>query len=393
MIERLKDAERQKCPMNISKKSAISTTYFAVVIIVLIVIAGAGWGLYATASGATTTTTQTQTITQTQTGSQTGAQTVTQTVTETATQTSGQATVYGQPAVSSVPFTITTFAGTPVFADYYTVQDPAIAGEYIPGATFTPFSNAGQITQALAADQVQMAVLDPTAVIPAIIAGAPIQLVASTNQMPMQWTVVVEANSSYHSLADLHGGTFAASSLTTTTAYLTEYLLYQKFGWHLNTDYSMAGVGSLAAELAALSSGSISALLQDAPVTYSGMVSHQLRSVYNFTGLYPSDDIFANSAFVQQHPDAVRATVYAFLQANRLWNSNETASVAFIANNFGETTAHAQFDYGILKFSVDGAVSITGVQQAINLLYFAGAINQNISSTSFISSDFASLYY
>lgn len=373
--------------MRMSTRPAISTTYFAVGIIVLIIIAAVGWALYATASG--TTTTQTQTVTQTQTG----AQTVTQTVTQTTTQTLGAQTGLSAPATSTDQFTISTFAAAAVFANFYFVQEQGLAKQYIPDATFLSFSNAGQMVQALSGGQIQILEADPTAVIPAIANGANIEIVGCTISLPTSWQVIVKNDSSYQTLADLHGGTFAASSLTTTTAYLTEYLLSQQFGWQLNKDFSMAGVGSLSSEYASLMSGSINALLQSPLSTYSAVSSGQARSIYNFTTSYPAACLFATPTFVQQHPDAVKATLYTFLQGGLVWNTNPTAAYQTLQKNYGLDATGAAFDYSQLPYSSDGYITLTGLQSAINLLVFGGAMSQNITASSIVSTQFVPVIY
>lgn len=356
-------------------------------IVILIIIAAAGWGAYAAypMSKTFTTTAGAQTVTVSG-GSGSGTATVTQTVTTSAPSSANASQVYLPPTTSSESFTIGGFTGTSQFADWFFVQQQGIAKEYIPNAKFTSLSGA-QLGQALASGTAQMGFGDPTSLLGPISKGASIVLVANLIGQGVNWMFLTATNSKIHSVQDLKGAVLSVSTPGSTGAYVQGYIL-NEFGMKAGQDYTITPTGSLPGQLAAVESGSAAATIAPIQTAYPFVSNGTLRSFYNFTLPYPALALFSTSSFIQQHPDAVRATIEAFLKADSIWDSNSTAAIGLLETQYHLNPAAAQFGYYTTYFSTDGYISLSLTQGAANVLYQQGGLSQNISASSFVSREF-----
>lgn len=353
------------------RRNAISTSIALATIIIVIIIALGGWTLYLTAPSKVTTTTVT--------GS--GA-TATTTVTGPATTVTATNS-YLAPTTSSASFTITGFTSLVWTAVWYAVQEGA-AAQYIPNAKFEALPGAQPFT-ALTSGAAQMAFGDlsnlPT--------HGGYKLVANFGPMLSLGACLVNYSSSFTSLSQLHGGTFGISTPGAASQYITTWFLSTHEGWTVNQDYTLSAEGSVPAQYAALQAGTLDATCTGVSGTeWSLEASHVLRSVYNFTFPYQPGALFASDSFIASNPGAVAATVYAFSRAAVFWNSNETAALDIIGTHFHTTGTIAQFAYEQTVYAPDGAISLVGVQQATNLLVIGGAIPDNLTASSLISTEF-----
>ncbi len=251
----------------------------------------------------------------------------------------------------------------------------------------------GTIVQALVSGQAQMAFGDTSLTIGSIANGAPVQLVANLMPEPLEWGIFVLGNSSYKSLQDLHGANFGATSAGATSSYITQYVLAKQLGWQVGTDYSMRYLGSFNAENAAMLTGSLKAQAESVVSEYSYMVSGQLRSIYNFSLGYPAVSLYASTTFIQQHPDAVLATIEAFLAAGEMWNRNSTLALNILQSQFNLPPEAAQFNYQAITYSTDGAISLTKNQLVVDFMYGSGQIKQNMTVSSFVAHGFVPITY
>ena len=363
-----------------TRTRGISSTLALSVIVVVVIIAAAGWAAYAAYPMSKTVT---STVTQTNTSS--GA-TGTQSASTTATQT------FLQPTNSDASFTVAGFTQSVQFSDWFVGLQSGIFKQYVPNAKFVSLAGA-QIPQALASGQAQMSIDDPTALIPAIATGLPATFVASLTVSISPWVIVVAGNSTIQSLQQLHGQNFGVTTVGSTLNYLTQYELSKQLGWKLNTDYKVVGLGSVPSIYAALETGSIQATLQSVATVYNQLASGTFRSVYNFSLPYPAVGLVATNSFIEQHPDAVLATVEAFLAAGAMWNTNGTLATSVLESQFKLSPEGAAYAYGKTLFSSDGFISVSGFQAAVDLLKNGGALNATVSVPNIISSKFVPITY
>ena len=361
--------------LNMIVKSGISSTLALSAIVVLIILAAAGWGAYA-AFPSSKTVTSTQTITSTQTTAQ-------------------PTSMYLQPTVSTASFTIEGFTLLPIYGDWYAGLPPYsnIFKQYIPDATFTTTSASTQIPTQLIQGSIQMAVLSPAGFVSPFAAGAPVSMVANLIPQPTLWTVFVAANSSITSMSQLHGKVFADGASGDTAGTVMEWMLQTYFGWKLGSDYTFSYLGALPSLLAAVQAGVAPASAISLNGFVPQLLSGQYRSIYNFTLPYPSAALFASNSFIQQHPDAVRATVEAFLAADKAWDSNTTGVASMLQSVYKMSPQAASIDAQSIFFSQDGSMSITANQQAVNEAFQGKAISQNFSIVPFISTQFVPVTY
>lgn len=375
-------------------RNGISSTVSIAAIVVLIIVAAAGWAAYAAFPSSNKTTTVTQ-------SNSSGQQaTVTQTVTQTlsgssgvnTTQTGEASASYLLPISSTASFTISSVATSPQTGIWNLCQSSGICKQYVPNAKFSSVAGAEAATE-LASGAAQMEYGDTSGVIPSISKGAPIQLVANIMPVGLEWSITVAGNSSYKTLSDLHGKIFGIPTVGSAPEFLTEYILQHQLGWKLNTDYQVSPLGSQQAIQAALLAGSVQAQIQATVSIVPQLLSGEFRSVLNFTGPYPSQSLFASTSFIKQHPDAVRAMLEAFLQSAVMWQTNETAALNIMQLDYHLSAQAARIVYGTWYYTSDGAISLTGTQQAVNFLLNANAISNNVSASSFVSKEFAPIVY
>lgn len=360
--------------MKVVSRLGLSTAITASILVVII-IAAAGWGMYFS-----TATAQQRTITQTSVTSVTASSAI---------------TTFLAPTTSNDSFTIGGFVNTPDFADWYLVQQSGLAGQYIPHATFTPIANGAQIPTALVSGQLQMAFGDPLQEVTAIVASHQIQLVAVLKASPTPWEIAVAANSSYTTLQSLHGASFAVTSTAAPNTFLLEYELQNMLGWKLNTDYTLEAFGSIPSDLAATLKGSAAAFITSDYYLYPYTSSGQMRNVANFTLPYPGLALFSSTAFIQQHPDAVRATIEAFTQAGFLWDENSSVGQAMLTSHYYMPLAVAQHDMQLwpIIYTTDGSIPLSGIQKTVDITYTAGGISTDVNASSFVSTEFVPITY
>lgn len=375
--------------MKNSARRGISSTVTIAVIVVLLILAASGWAVYFAAPTTATqvsTTTATQISTTTVTGGGAGsAQTVTTTVT---TAGSSFLSVYGTPVTSNTTFTMGgTLVIPAIAASILYGKSSGIFSKYIPNAKIVGLQGAAQ-AQALVSGTVQMGFSDPNTFIPAAATGAPIQMVASIQLVPTVQSILVATNSKYVTAQDLEGGGIGILSTGSVSQFFTEYGLDQCCNFTANKNYTLTATGSTQASLAAVQTGSLQGTQLNLLAAYPYLVNGTFKSVYNFSFPYPSTTLWATTSFIQQHPDAVRAAIYAVIQAGLAFNENKTGALSVLETNFHYSLPEANFAENQLYFSPDGAISLSGTQFAVNLLYTYGGIKSNLSASNFISTQF-----
>lgn len=372
--------------MNYSRRG-LSTTASMAVIIVVLIIAIAGWASYFVVPMKTTVTSTVaaQTVTSTKTvnvGSSGGSNTVTQT----STQSASGATTYLSPTSSSVSFTIVGSTQTPDAAQWYIAKDLGFFANLIPGATEQSVTGA-QTVAALTSGAAQMAYGESGSFIPAMAQGAPIQFVANPIENNVPIAVFVNANSSYKTLSDLKGATMGSTSVGSANYHWTEYV-FSQLGWTVGNQYQITALGHVAAELAALQTGSVQAIVTGESNGLACEQAGQCRALEVIQLPYPYQSLVATTSFIQNHPDAVKAAVEAFLMASAVWNANVTYATSLLTTQYNLNAEQIQLELQDVHYSLDGSMSISGYTQAVNFLLTTGSLTQNITIANYMNNQF-----
>jgi ABC-type nitrate/sulfonate/bicarbonate transport system substrate-binding protein len=351
-----------------------------VAIVVVVIIAVAGWGVYFVAP-----VTKTTTVASTVTGSTVISTVTGPTVTQTPT--------YVQPTTSTASFSvgIVPYVVPQIGEVGYYGPASGIFSTIIPGATF-PSVASSAVAADFASNSVQMMVGAAAAFIPALAAGAPIQLVAVLDPDGVGIEIEVAGNSPYTSPLQLKGQTIATSSLTGQPWLNTVLPFALCCNFTANTDYSVLNVdGSGATQDATVLAGKAAAATLGVLTNYALNENGTMKSLGNYTEPIPEAELWANTNFIKSNPQAVAATVYAFTQMAKSWDNNENAAIANLIKSYLYTKPEALYAYSSMTFSTSGAISVSAQQLAVNTCLEYGLISSNITATSFINTQFAPL--
>lgn len=380
--------------MNFRRNTAMSTTVSMAVIIVVIIIAAAGWGAYAGFPRMqTTTATTTTTIGGSGSVSTVTASGTTVTTTATVTNNASSNPVYLQPATCTTNFNVAVFVSPPQTRVFDLLTQYNIGKEYAPTATFQSFAAGGDIATAMVGGTAQMGYQGDPVFVPDIIKGAGIKLVSDVSSHELLWQIFTQPNGPFTTLASLHGQTIAVSKIGSAGYYYLIYALNKTMGWQINTDYKVSALGSNPAQFAAVEQGTVAASVNSYLTDLPFLQNSSIVSLYDFTAPGPNNGVWANTPFIQQHPECVQAVVNAFAAAALLWDQNSTIAISILENDAHMTPQVAQIAYGAFTFSSSGAMSITSHQKAVNFLYGVGQIPNNISATTYIQPGFAPIIY
>lgn len=206
--------------------------------------------------------------------------------------------------------------------------------------------------------------------IPFLIKGAPEIGVGAIALTPALFGITLPYNSPIRSLSDLKGKKIGI----TTVGSLTEWIVLQivkKEGWQRN-DVSMVDIGTAPAEIAALKTGEIDALVSAAALGVN-LEQHKagklLMPASDFIGPFLMNVIYATKDAVEHRPDAVRAFLkgwYAsvdFMAAHK----PETVAIAQTVTHFSAPVQDTQYDQVMPSMSRDGtfpADAVAAVEQS-----------------------------
>jgi ABC-type nitrate/sulfonate/bicarbonate transport system substrate-binding protein len=146
---------------------------------------------------------------------------------------------------------------------YLVQNNKTLQTPYLPNVKIEQFaSGTTGIVQALESNAIQMGVGATDSMLAAIAQGIPITIVGSWESSPTVQAIFSSSSSSYTTLSSLKGATFAVTGASSLSGTVTKILAGEQ-GW-TSTEYTMSGVGSTNAILAAVSqSPTTVAKLQD----------------------------------------------------------------------------------------------------------------------------------
>ena len=354
--------------------------------VVVLIVAAAGGYFAGTAGQKTSVSTMTETSTTTVQGGG-GTNTVTSTSTVTSTVTASPA-----PPSSSATFTI----GVPHFTTpptaplaYIQQNNATIMAQYVPNANMQVFAGGSTATlQAMASGSVQIGVAITDSALASISKGVAVTIVGTFETSPNVLAIWANVNSSYTNLASLQGATFAVTGATSASGVATR-LFAGEMGW-TSSQYTVSAVGSTTAIFAAVAQSTTTVGVID-PFVPVSLNTYKIVGLINET--WPNFSIVATNTFIQQHPDAVRATMAMFGSVNSMFNANEnnfTYNFMHTYPNYNMSTTAYQYWKSLSYYSVDGAIPLGQYSTAISTLTSVGVITSTMPA--YYSTEFATTY-
>lgn len=239
-----------------------------------------------------------------------------------------------------------------------------------------PFQNSPQAIQLLVSKSVQVAVVQPEALMDANLRGAGLAAIAQTESRPDWFLMVAPAIKDW---SDIKGKNIGFSSLKVNEVWLTEKLL-QAHGLS-RADWSALQVGITPLKVAALTKGSIAAAPLFQPGAQQAM-TEGLKPLarYDELGDYPPSLIIVSRAWAAENRNGPRLG-HAIGRANQ-WladPANRQEAQEILAKYTKVTPDVARQVYDILFitdkiYSRDGAVDLEGLKHALQLVADAGEI-------------------
>lgn len=159
----------------------------------------------------------------------------------------------------------------------------------------------GQMTKALRAGEIDIAVILTEGIIKDIVDGNPASIVQLYVKTPLVWGIHVAANSDYHQLADLKG-TKAAISRLGSGSHLMAYINAENQGWDANElDFEI--IQNLDGALENMPKGTGDYFLWEKYTTKPYVDNGIFRRIGECPTPWPCFVIAARNEFIEKHPN------------------------------------------------------------------------------------------
>jgi sulfonate transport system substrate-binding protein len=283
------------------------------------------------------------------------------------------------------------------FATYFVVLPRGLFDKWgVKCEVTTIAGGSGEVVKALETGAIDVGVCMSSAVILARAKGVDVGIastISSGNALSM--LVFVAPDSPIKSLNDLRGkkiGITKPGSLTHVNVILLRKALGLK-----STELVEVPLGSLDAMLAALKKKEVDAALWTHEVALTLEERGEVRLIKPSTSeLYPKlpkmpgTVLAVSSKFAKEHPDAVKKVIGAFLEASKIWNEDSQLAYKILTGKeaYGYSDSVARYMYEFVKFTNDGSISTSAVEELTRLLVEAGAIKEPLPAEDVIIKGF-----
>lgn len=241
-----------------------------------------------------------------------------------------------------------------------------------------PFSGSSELGRGIVVGEVQMGTL---MTIPALLAagrGVPLVLVASLN-IRTKFSVFVRGDSSIKQPKELQDRIIGVPRLKdTTSAYAS------KLSDLLGIKVRQVGVGSVAARMAALKSGSIDALISGGGGPEAELiVKGEIRELLSLDDYFPKpwDEyfVFARKGWMDRNVDLVRRAIRAMLQSGDFIRENPSWVLELMKKQYGFSDAAGKKLYAEVfkEMGGRGKIDPKGIENVRNFLIEYGLIERD----------------
>ena len=202
----------------------------------------------------------------------------------------------------------------------------------------------------------------------AIVRGSPVLGIANPVAIPGLMAVVVRPDGP-KSFDELKGKTIGVSSAGSLTDWLAREMARRE-GWGPN-GVRVVGVGAGLSMSAALRAGQLDATIQDLPAAYTLEQQHAGRILIHVQQIIPDfllHTIYANTAFLNAHPDQARAFLAGWFATVDWMRAHKPETVALAGQSLGlaPDIAARAYDELMPMFSRDGRFPAAGLQLLAN---------------------------
>ena len=163
--------------------------------------------------------------------------------------------------------------------------------------------------------------------------------------------LVSKVGSKYKSIADLKGQTIGVSGAGSFSDYTVRAALV-KAGLKPDVDVKIAALGQPAAQFAALSNGSVQAVMLNPPTITTALDEKQVQTIYNFEndGPMPSALFIARTADVKKDPALYKSFMTAYAQAVSKMHSDPAFAEKVAKEDWGASTPTNILDAELKEF-------------------------------------------
>lgn len=206
------------------------------------------------------------------------------------------------------------------------------------------FRGDAEVSQAMAGGSLDLSLQSLDGLVNLITSKEPVKgFYAGFHQADFAWL----AQPSVKTWNDLKGGTIGVSTFGSLTDQLTRYVL-RKHGLKPETDVSVVQAGPSATSIQLLRSGRLLAAIQSAPTKWVAedlgltVLGTQAREI---APQWPKHVFVTGTAFLEQHPNTMRAFLRAHVAAIRLARSDRELAVKVLVDQVKYQPAYAARAY------------------------------------------------
>ena len=291
-----------------------------------------------------------------------------------------------RPEKSSLKFGLS--VGGPRNLPIYLAADRTFRDEGLT-VEVVSFNGDTEVTQALAADSVDVAAPSVNSVLNVIGAGQPITgFYSGLNQADFEWLARPEIKG----WADLKGKSVGIGSFGGLTDFLTRHIL-RKHGLDATGDVQMVQVGGSSTAFQALKAGRIDVAVLAPPFKWQAADEGFTRLGAQATEVaeaWPRNVLAAKERFLDEHPNTIRALLRAHVKAIRLARADRDGAVQTImqALKYERLPAERAYDDIINGFDERGGLPATAMPLFWDIAVAAGEVTEPWPESRFLDRRF-----
>lgn len=255
------------------------------------------------------------------------------------------------------------------------------------------FRGGSDLTRALVAGSVQVAVAAPTSVLAAINAGEKVKVFyGGFNQAPFFWY----AAPSIKTMADVKGKRLGITRFGSSTDALTRFALVAA-KLDPNKDVRIIQGGGSGERLAALEANQIDAGIFTWPHNFAAADRgfNLIASQSDFMPDFPIQSFFAMQTFIDKNPQTLKGVLRAFVRAVRLARADRDLSTKTLVSRAGLEEAYAAraYDQLVDGWREDGRLATeTGMKKFFEMAMAAGDVDREWSRAEYWDDRFAASF-
>ena len=252
------------------------------------------------------------------------------------------------------------------------------------------FRGGSDLTRALVAGSVQVAVAAPTSVLAAINAGEKVKVFyGGFNQAPFFWY----AAPSIKTMADVKGKRLGITRFGSSTDALTRFALVAA-KLDPNKDVRIIQGGGSGERLAALEANQIDAGIFTWPHNFAAADRgfNLIASQSDFMPDFPIQSFFAMQSFIDKNPQTLKGVLRAFVRGVRLAKADRDLSTKTLVSRAGLEEAYAAraYDQLVDGWREDGRLATeAGMKKFFEMAIAAGDVDREWSRAEYWEDRFA----